>query len=151
MGRGRSEKQDRFAEEYVVDLNAGAAAIRAGYAVTRAKQTGWRLLQDERIQKKIQTLKAERTERTGYNADYVLYRAAEIVERCMQREAILDKDGNPTGEYKFDSAGACKALKLLGDHVDINAFKKADDNGVPIDQNWVLTIVDAKDQNTEKT
>lgn len=38
----------------------------------------------------------------------------EVVERCMQKEPVLNKSGRPTGDWKFDSGGATKALNLMG-------------------------------------
>lgn len=52
---------------------------------------------------------------TGLNREWVLTRLMTVADRCMQTEPVLDNQGNPTGEYKFDSAGATKALKMLGD------------------------------------
>lgn len=48
---------------------------------------------------------------------YIITRLKRIAERCMQSEPVFTKDGKPTGEYKFDSAGAISALKLLGQHI----------------------------------
>ena len=42
---------------------------------------------------------------------------------CMQAEPVI-VGGEPTGEYKFDSSGANKALELVGKHVNIQAWKE---------------------------
>ncbi|SUV40803.1 Terminase small subunit [Avibacterium paragallinarum] len=44
-GRGLTDKQKRFVEEYLIDLNATQAAIRAGYSKNRASELGYQLLQ----------------------------------------------------------------------------------------------------------
>ena len=134
-------KQERFIHEYLIDLNAAQAAIRSRYNKKSAYSIGFENLKKHEISEAIQRAAAERLERTRIDADYVLVGAREMFARCMQREQVTDSEGNPTGEWKFDSAGAAKALKLLGDHVKVNAFKAIDENDAPIDQNWTVTIV----------
>jgi len=53
--------------------------------------------------------------KTGLDREWVITRLQKVVERCMQAEPVIDRQGNPTGEYKFDSSGANAALKMLGD------------------------------------
>ena len=64
--------QIRFAEEYAVDLNAKAAAIRAGYAPARAKQFGYRLLQHEHISELVSAEIKARSKRTHITQDLML-------------------------------------------------------------------------------
>lgn len=52
--------------------------------------------------------------KNGLDRGWVISRLMTITERCMQAEPVLDREGNETGEYKFDSSGANKALELLG-------------------------------------
>lgn len=73
-------KQIRFVEEYILDLNATQAAIRAGYSRKGADTTGPRLLGDPRIVAAIDARKAARSERTEINADWVLKRLVEEAE-----------------------------------------------------------------------
>src|SRR6202158_5583294 len=53
-------------------------------------------------------------EETGIDKGWVITRLQEVVERSMQREAVTDEEGNPIGEYRFNAAGANKALELIG-------------------------------------
>lgn len=118
-------KQARFVEEYLVDLNATAAAIRAGYSCKRASEIGWQLLQKTTVQQAVQTAQAERSARTQITQDYVIANLKEIVERCMQRapvrnmygEQVHDDDGNAL--WTFNARDANKALELLGKHLDM--------------------------------
>lgn len=71
-------KKRLFAKEYLVDLNATQAAIRAGYSAKTAASQGERLLRDVDVQALIQAGMAARNERTQVNADYVLNRLVEI-------------------------------------------------------------------------
>ncbi len=58
-------KQERFCREYVVDLNATQAAMRAGYSKKTAYSAGQRLLKNVEIQKRLSVLVKARQERTG--------------------------------------------------------------------------------------
>ncbi|MCS7523261.1 terminase small subunit [Pseudomonas aeruginosa] len=71
-------KQRRFVAEYLLDLNATQAAIRAGYSKNRASEIGYQLLQKPDITSAIQAAMKERAERTRSDADYVVRRLEEI-------------------------------------------------------------------------
>ncbi len=66
-------KQQRFVTEYLVDLNATQAAIRAGYSEKTARSQGQRLLTNVDIAMAIEAGQAKRSERTEVTQDYVLY------------------------------------------------------------------------------
>jgi len=151
-------QQEVFAQRYLVHFNAKLAAEEAGYSKRRAKVTGCELLKKDHVQSYMAGLAAQLQQDNKIDAEYVLQGAKEMFERCMQREQVYEMSNGekvPTGEWKFDSAGAGKALTILGNHVDISAFKAKDDDGVPVDQNWKLeivhTTVDAKDHPSCKT
>lgn len=135
--RSLTEKQIRFCEEYVVDLNASKAAERAGYSVRSAYSIAHELLKKPEILEKISQLKAEISNRTKVDADYVVGHLKEVVERCMQKrpaETYEDEEGNiVVSEYKFDSAGANQALYRLGQHIGMFdskiQLKTSDDSG----------------------
>ena len=73
-----TEKQKRFIEEYLIDLNATQAAIRAGYSVNRASELGYQLLHKTTVSEAIQKAMAKRSRRTGITADRVLTELAKI-------------------------------------------------------------------------
>ncbi len=52
--------------------------------------------------------------KAGLDRSWVISRLMTITDRCMQAEPVTDRNGEPTGEYRFDSNGANKALELLG-------------------------------------
>lgn len=107
-----TDKQKRFCEEYLIDLNATQAAIRAGYSPKTAEQTASRLLRNVKVQEYIAKRQKELSRSTeitqervikelaliafSNNADY-----AHVVEKKLQVEAggalvdVLDKDGKP--------------------------------------------------------
>ncbi|MEH2574437.1 terminase small subunit [Bradyrhizobium sp. AZCC 1708] len=67
-------KQQRFVENYLLDLNATQAAIRAGYSARTANQQGPRLLENEDVRKAIDTAKIKRSAETETDAAWVLRR-----------------------------------------------------------------------------
>jgi phage terminase small subunit len=122
MSKKLTDKQEAFCKEYLIDLNATKAASRAGYSEKTAQEQGSRLLSNVMIQDRLAELKADREKRLQIDADWVLKQAVKVHERCMQAEPVI-VGGEPTGEYKFDSSGANKALELVGKHVNIQAWK----------------------------
>lgn len=111
-----NDKQKIFCEEYIIDFNATQAAIRAGYSKKTANEQAARLLANVSIQECVKNLIDNRNKRTQITQDEVIADIIKVKNRCMQEEAILDKDGNITGIYKFDSTGANKALDMLMKH-----------------------------------
>lgn len=73
-----TKKQMRFVEEYLIDLNATQAAIRAGYSPHTAKDIGCENLAKPNIAAAISQAMAERSKRTGINQDRVLQELARI-------------------------------------------------------------------------
>ncbi|EKN5964990.1 TPA: terminase small subunit [Yersinia enterocolitica] len=123
-------KQELFCREYLKDLNATQAAIRAGYSEKTAQVQSSRLLSNVMVQQRVSELAAERNSRVGIDADYVLRQAVKLHERCMQEvepitdrrgEEITDEDGKTI--FGFDAKGAAAALKLVGEHISVQAFK----------------------------
>lgn len=124
MNMKLSGKQKRFIEEYLVDLNATQAAIRAGYSKNCATEIGYENLSKPHIADAIAEASRERAKRVQIDADYVLRQAVKVHERCMQEQEVLDDEGNPIGEFKFEHAGANKALELIGKHVNVQAWNE---------------------------
>ena len=144
---GLRGKQQRFVEEYLKDLNATQAAIRAGYSEKTARDIGCENLAKPNIAKAIADAEAKREERTQIDSDYVLKRLAEIDQ--MDVLDIMDDDGNvkPLRDWpkiwrqyisnietismddgegwlkKIKWPDKVKNLELLGKHVSVGAFK----------------------------
>lgn len=78
-----SPMQLKFVEQYLIDLNATQAAIRAGYSAKTAEQIGYQLLQKPSVAQKISSLMAQRSERTKIDADWVLRRLADQADADM--------------------------------------------------------------------
>ena len=122
-----NRRREAFAEEYLIDLNPGKAAIRAGYKAKNASQMAYNLLKLPEIQEAIELKMAERSARTGITQDYVLNTIKDTIERCRQIEPVRDKKGNPVfvetpdGElapaFTFQSMAVLKGSELLGKHL----------------------------------
>lgn len=95
-------KQQTFVNEYLVDLNATKAAIRAGYSEKTANEQGARLLANVSVSTAIQQAQEERAEKLG--------RSAEDVLRDIQS---LTKEARENGDLKT----ALKGLELEGKHL----------------------------------
>ena len=79
----KPSKRDLFVREFLVDLNATQAAIRAGYSERSAYNQGNRLLKDDAIQSSIRAAMAERMDRLQIDADFVLDRLTDHVEALL--------------------------------------------------------------------
>lgn len=135
-------KQEMFVQEYLIDLNATQAAIRAGYSTATAKEIGCKLLTKVNIRACIDAALAERSKRTGINQDRVIQELARIgffkatdavnVNKATLKEDISEDDAAVIASVKvktvsgdaFDStereikfADKLKALELLGKHL----------------------------------
>lgn len=120
-----TDKQAAFVREYLVDLNATQAAIRAGYSERTASRIGPQLLGKTWVREAIEKAQAKRARRVEVTQDYVLSNLVEVVERTMQRAPVLDRKGEQVTDeegravWTFDAKGANRALELLGKHLGI--------------------------------
>lgn len=136
--RKLSPKQAAFVAEYLIDLNATQAAIRAGYSEKSADKIGAQLLGKTRVREAIEKSQAKRTERTEVTADRVVTELAKIafadprdlmewgpdglmlkdcriipdVAAAAVAEVSEGKDG-----MKLKKLDKLKALELLGRHL----------------------------------
>jgi len=148
--RKLTNKQKLFVKEYLIDLNATQAAIRAGYSEATASDIGRELLRKTTVAEAIQKAMEKRTERTKINADYVLNRLVEIDQ--LDIIDIVQGDGKlkPIQEWpkvwrqsitgidvqeltsgdieslvkKIKWPDKLKNLELLGKHTAISAFNE---------------------------
>ncbi|MGK2871587.1 MAG: terminase small subunit [Alphaproteobacteria bacterium] len=125
-----TSRQERFVSEYLIDLNASAAATRAGYSPKTAHSSGPRLLDNIAVANAIAAAKQVRSEETKIDADWVLRNAVMVFQRCVQevrpvlhpksRKQLTDDDGNAM--FTFNAAAANASLALIGKHIDVGAF-----------------------------
>jgi phage terminase small subunit len=122
-----TESQERFVQEYLVDGNAGLAALRAGFDNA---SMGKMLMQLPEITEAIKALEEELDRRASVKAAWVSLQLKAIVERCMQAEPVIERGRHrveiaPWGEvravFQFDPRAATKALELLGKQIGMFA------------------------------
>lgn len=144
--------QEMFCREYIIDLNATQAAIRAGYSAKTAREQASRMLSNININNRIAELMKERKKRVNITADDVLINLYKMA--TLDISDIINDDGSikPVSEWSEDwrrSVGGIdvseqniggetltsiikkikgvdklKAWELLGKHVDVQAFKE---------------------------
>ncbi len=102
-GSKLSPKMERFVEEYLVDLNASEAVLRAGYKTRNKNRMGAELLRHPLVSQTIEEHLQARRERMELTADYVLTKLVDIVEK--------QQEGNPQA--------ALRGLELLGKHLGL--------------------------------
>lgn len=144
-------KQKRFCEEYLIDLNATQAAIRAGYSPKTAEQTASRLLRNVKVQEYIAKRQKELSRSTEITQERVIKELsliafsnaadyARVVEKKMKIEVggvlvdVLDEDGNPvmyrtvepvlTEELTDDQKRALAVIKKGRDGLEVRPCSK---------------------------
>jgi phage terminase small subunit len=85
-----TDKQQRFVDEYLIDLNATQAAIRAGYSTKTAAVTGSKLLTNANIRACIDEAIAQQSRRTGITADRVIRELARVA--LLNPKNVVDTD-----------------------------------------------------------
>lgn len=94
-----NSRQALFVQEYLLDLNATQAAIRAGYSQKTAQHLGYQLLQKTPVQEAIAAAQQERAKRTQIDADWLLTRLAEEAEADLADLYNLDGSLKPVHEW----------------------------------------------------
>ena len=134
-----------FVQEYLKDLNATQAAIRAGYSQKTAYSIGQRLLSNVEISQAIDAAMSERSERAKLTADYVLQNLHEIAQRCMQKSPVMVKgeqaiDDEGRHLWTFDAKNALRALELIGKHMGMFSDKNRQQEETPEDVKIQIAI-----------
>ena len=148
-------KQKRFVEEYLIDLNATQAAIRAGYSPNSARDIGSENLTKPHIRARVDEALAERSKRTGINADRVVRELARIAfvnaadvinfdtatlsENASEDDTAaiasvkvktIPTDAGEGVEREIRMCDKLKALELLGKHLGM--FNNDPESNVPV-------------------
>jgi phage terminase small subunit len=160
-------RQSAFVNEYLFDLNATQAAIRAGYSAKTAYSQGERLLKNAEVAAAVSAAQAERSQRTRINADWVLSRLGAEVEADLADLYREDGSVKPVHEWpliwrqglvagveverlaegigtvtKIKISDRIKRIDLIGKHIDVQAFKEK------VEHTGGITIVIDKDDLT---
>ena len=156
-------KQQRFVDEYLIDLNATAAYKRAGYTAegNSAEAAASRLLSNVKVAEAIQKAMDARSKKVGVDAEYVLTTIIETIERCKQAAPVLDRKGEPvfvttpTGSvapaYTFEATAVLKGAELLGKHLKMFTDKTelTGKDGGPVETVTRVELVPLGDDNSE--
>lgn len=100
-------KQAAFCNEYMIDLNATQAALRAGYSANSAQEISSQNLSKLIVQTRIAELMHKRATETATDARWVLARARERYDACIAND---------------DDKTAHKYLETIAKHVNVRAF-----------------------------
>lgn len=137
-----TDRQEQFCKEYIIDLNATQAAIRAGYAAKSADANATRLMGNDGVKERIAELMGNRAKRTEVTADMIVQELALIA--FMDIGDLVDSDGDMLDMEELKEQGLSRliaevstventkmgtktrilkalpkmqALKMLGDHL----------------------------------
>ena len=104
-----NEKQKRFVEEYLIDMNGARAA---GYSESAARETASRLLKTPEVAEAVRKARASLSERTEITQDWVLQRWAAIAD--VDKRAFFDDAGRlrPVSEWTREMALAVDGLDV---------------------------------------
>ena len=108
-----------FCLEYLKDLNATQAAIRAGYSKKTADRIGHENLKKLDISERIQKLMDKRSEKVQITAENVLQSILNVRDSCTKTIQREDKITGEPYEVMIDTNGALKANELLGKHLKL--------------------------------
>lgn len=147
-----SAKQEAFIREYLLDLNATQAAIRAGYSAHTAASVGAENLRKPQIVRRVNEAKGLRSEKTNINAEWLLKRLTSEAEADITdiynedgsikpmkewpliwrqglvagitTQVVLDVEGMPKIVVgKVKISDRGQRLAMIGKHVSVNAFQ----------------------------
>ncbi len=123
-----NEKQKRFVSEYIIDLNAKQAAIRAGYSPKGAEPQASRLLSNAKIQVEIAKAMEDRGKRTGITQDRVLVELSAIAFAKATDYVEVDDDGlvkiKPTAGLTDEQKSAIAGIKKGANGIEIKLVDK---------------------------
>lgn len=136
IARTLNPKQERFVIEYLVDLNATQAAIRAGYSPKTAGVQGFDLLKKPEIVAALEVARLKHAANTGLSIERVLQEAMRLAFFDIRK--LVDKEGNPVpiNQLDDDTAAAIQGLELAtersrdedGNETTVRKYKVADKN-----------------------
>lgn len=122
-----TNKQKRFIEEYLIDLNATQAAIRAGYSEKTAYSIGEENLKKPDIKRAIEEAQLSRSSRVQITQDDVIRMLIENIEKSSGTKQVVitqtrkSEDGEFVGDdvaqFVYEPSSVNKALELLGKHL----------------------------------
>ncbi|MBK5145856.1 terminase small subunit [Budviciaceae bacterium BWR-B9] len=169
-------RKELFCHEYIIDLKAGPAAIRAGYSPKTAYSKGPCLLQEPDVLERINILKSDRIKTLGIDANYVLLRLYEIDQMDVADILHEDMSIKNVSEWpavwrltiqgidlinlaskedldvilkKIKWPDKVKNLELLGKHISVQAFRENVKNELTGPDGGPIEVSDISDEALE--
>lgn len=130
-----SQKQQAFVEYIVAGETQRSAYRKAGYACNTNEiidVNASRLLSNARVSLALETLRNKMAIKSEWNVARLLNVWEEVIGRSLQAIPVCDSKGEPTGEYRYDSAGVNKAAENIAKI--IGAYQQTDGNTLIINQ-----------------
>lgn len=130
---GLTDQQRKFCDLYLANgLNASKAYMEAYPSCkteASARAAGARLLTNVSVSEYLAALVQKAADTVQLETEWIVSRLMQVAERCMQAEPVMVFDPGQgcmvnSGEYKFDSSGANRALELLGKYLQLFTEKK---------------------------
>ena len=109
MSEKLTPKQERFVDEYMIDMNAAKASVRAGYASKRSDSWGYQLLGNPKISEAIR----ERREKQAKESWLTVEKLMNDIE-LIKQDAMKTREGKDGQPVMIDRAAALKAAELQG-------------------------------------
>lgn len=144
MAKRLTDKQQRFADEYLIDLNATQAAIRAGYSVKTATEQAARLLTNVKVQEYIQKRQNKLQANTGITQEKVL---AELAAIGFSVSTDFAPNGIPLINAEHKTSSKIKALELIGKHIGM--FEQKNEGREIEDLSPLVRLLKRHDKDTD--
>ncbi|MGE0723255.1 MAG: hypothetical protein AB7O45_02710 [Alphaproteobacteria bacterium] len=116
-----NDRHERFAKRVAGGVAASIAYVEVGFKAKNSKTAeacASRLLATAKVRERVAELRADlasAAQRASLlTREWVIDRLQENAERAMQARPVLNAEGNPTGEYRYEGNVANRALELLG-------------------------------------
>ena len=109
-----TDRQKLFVKYYCLTKNLTESAIQAGYSKNNAGHLGWQAMRTPEVRAAVDKHLEAIGQKVDLELEHLLEDLVEIKTKCMQAEQVYDENGQPTGEWKFDSRGAIKAIETIG-------------------------------------
>jgi phage terminase small subunit len=121
-----TEKQEKFCQEYLIDLNATQAAIRAGYSENTSYSIGWENLRKPEIQTRIQDLRDEMAKGFNITKERIIEEYRRLAFFDIRKIHTADGGLKSVTDFDDDSAAAVAGIEVYEEDL------KSDDPGEQI-------------------
>lgn len=115
-------KHELFAQALAKGKTQAEAYELAGYKPSEPNAS--RLTRHDKVQARVAEIQGRAAERAEISKAWVLEKLVENAARAMQHKAVLDEDGEPIGEYRYEGGVANRALELVGKELGMFVDRK---------------------------